>query len=278
MTNAISVPLHDIVRSARLAWPTVHVDPERFMAHVVRHVPEGLAIEAALEQMHTEDLYLAHACALRDPNALVAFERHCMQGLETLVARYGGCSDFAMEVKQRVRERALVGDAGPPRIEQFSGRGDLRSWTRVMAIREALAMVRKPRDEVSIDEDARLQSFVTQGDADIEHAKAHYVNEFKLAFSEAIRRLPDREQTLLRQHVIDGLTIDQLSVLYGVHRASAARNLQRVRQVVLAATRQRLVSRLGVRPSEVDSLLRLIRSRLEITLGGLTRRRPAPRR
>jgi RNA polymerase sigma-70 factor (ECF subfamily) len=278
MTSAMSVPLEGIVRSARRTWPTVQVDPERFLAHVARHLPEGLPIETALEQMHTEDLYLAHACALRDRNALVAFERHCMQGLETVISRYGGCSDFAMEVKQRVRERALVGDPGPPRIEQFSGRGDLRSWTRVMAIREALAMVRKPRDEVSIDEDTRLQGFVTQGDADLAHAKAHYVHEFKQAFSEAIRRLPEREQTLLRQHVIDGLSIDQLSVLYCVHRATAARNLQRARQVVLTTTRQRLVSRLGVTPSEIDSVLRLIRSRIEITLRGLVRRRPAARR
>src|SRR5437867_1274606 len=120
MTNAISVRLEGIVRSARRAWPTVDVDPEPFVAHVARHLPEGLAIEAALERMHTDDLYLAHACAHSDRNALLAFERHCMHGLETIVSRYGDCSDFAMEVKQRVRARALVGDAGHPRIEQFS--------------------------------------------------------------------------------------------------------------------------------------------------------------
>ncbi|HSR95563.1 MAG TPA: sigma-70 family RNA polymerase sigma factor [Kofleriaceae bacterium] len=278
ITNAISGPLQDLVRSVRRAWPTIDVDPERFVAHVARHLPEGLPIETALEQMHTEDLYLAHACAVQDRNALVEFERHCMQGLETTVSRYCSCSDFAMEVKQRVRERALVGDAGPPRIAQFSGRGDLRGWTRVMAIREALAMVRKPREEVSIDEETRLQGFVTEGDADLGHVKTHYVNEFKQAFSEAVRRLPDRERTLLRQHVIDGLSIDQLSVLYGVHRATAGRNLQRARQAVLTTTRHQLVSRLGVRPSEVDSLLRLIRSRIEITLRGLKRRRPTARR
>lgn len=257
----------------RRAWPTVQVDPERFVTHVARHLPEGIPVEAALEQMHIEDLYLAHACALRDRNALLAFERHCMHGLETVVSRYCGCSDFAVEVKQRVRERALMSDAGHPRIEQFSGRGDLRSWTRVIAIREALAMVRKPREEISMDEDTPLQGFVTQGDGDLEHVKAHYVDEFKQAFSEAIRRLPDREQTLLRQHAIDGLSIDQLSVLYCVHRATAARNLHRARQEVLAATRRRLASRLGMGPSEVDSLLRLIRSRIEITLRGLMRRR-----
>ena len=136
-TNAISVRLvEDLVRSARRAWPTVQVDAALFVTHVARHLPEGIPVEVALERIHTEDLYLACACALRDRNALLAFERHCMHGLETAVSRYCGSSDFAMEVKQRVRERALVGDAGPPRIHQFSGRGDLRSWTRVMAIRE----------------------------------------------------------------------------------------------------------------------------------------------
>ncbi|HEY6177664.1 MAG TPA: sigma-70 family RNA polymerase sigma factor [Kofleriaceae bacterium] len=265
--------LDEVIRSARLAWPTVDLATERFVAHLARHLPAGAAIDVALEQMHTADLYLACACALGDRHAVQAFEQHCMRGLESVLSRYRASSDLTAEVKQRVRERALVRDAGPPRIELFSGRGDLRSWVRVMAAREAIGLLRGSRRETSVDDDELLHSLLTPADAELEHAKARYVQEFKQAFSESLRELSARDQTLLRQHVIDGLTIDQLGALYGVHRATAARNLERARKAVLAGTRRRLASVLQVRTSEIDSILRLIRSRVEVTLRWLVRRR-----
>lgn len=271
--SPLEARLDEIIRSARQAWPTVDLATERFIVHLARHLPEGVAIEVALEQMHTDDLYLACACALGDRHAVLAFEQHCMQGLERVLSRYRASSDLVVEVKQRVRERALVSDAGPPRIERFSGRGDLRSWVRVMAAREAIDLLRRSRRETSVDDDALLHSLLTSADTELEHAKARYVKEFKQAFSAALRELPARDQTLLRQHVIDGLTIDQLGALYGVHRATAARNLERARQAVLAGTRRRLGAVLQVRTTELDSILRLIRSRVEVTLRWLVRRR-----
>lgn len=247
--------------------------PDRYVAHLARHLPDGVAFEHALDDMHTDDLYLACACALGDRQAVLAFEAHCVVGLEVVLARYRASSDLVAEVKQRVRERALVSAEGPPRIERFSGRGDLRGWVRVMAAREALELLRRSRRDAWVDDDARLRALVTPGDPALDHAKAHYVQEFKQAFSAALRSLPARDQTLLRQHVIDGLSIDQLGALYGVHRATAARKLERARQAVLDGTRQRLSSVLRVRSGELDSILRLIRSRVEVTLRWLVRRR-----
>jgi RNA polymerase sigma-70 factor (ECF subfamily) len=142
-----------------------------------------------------------------------------------------------------------------------------------MAVREALGLLRRSRREASLDDDTLLHGLVGPADAELEHAKAHYVEQFKQAFSAALRGLSARDQTLLRQHVIDGLTIDQLGALYHVHRATAARNLERARRAVLVATRARLAAVLQVKPSELDSILRLIRSRVEVTLRWLVRRR-----
>ena len=277
LPDSIDSQVEEIVRSARLAWPTVTLCPEQFVAHLARQLPEDVPVATALAQMHTDDLYLARACALGDTHAILAFELHCMTGLENALSRYRAFSDLAAEVKQRVRECVLVGHSSPPGIESFSGRGDLRSWVRIIAVREAIDLVhqlqRQSRREAVVDDDTLLHAFVTPGDAELEHAKARYVEEFKHAFSAALRGLPARDQTWLRQHVIDGLSIDQLGALYRVHRATAARNLQRARRAVLTATRERLASRLQVGPSELDSILRLIRSRLEVTLRWLVRRR-----
>jgi RNA polymerase sigma-70 factor, ECF subfamily len=268
--------LDDVLRSARAAWPTIDLPSEQFAAHVARHAPAGEPLETALRHMHTDDLYLACACALGNNNAILIFEQHCLSGVQNAISRYCGSADQVAEVKQRVREHALVGGAGPPRIDRFSGRGDLRGWVRVIAVREAIDMLRRSRREIPVDDDTLLHAFVTPGDPELELVKARYLEEFKRAFSDALRGLSARDQMLLRQHVIDGLTIDQLAAFYRVHRATAARNLQRARRAVLDATRQRLASRLEVKPRELDSILRLIRSRLEVTLRWLVRRRRRP--
>jgi RNA polymerase sigma-70 factor (ECF subfamily) len=271
--DPVDLQLDELMRSARLAWPTVDLSPEQFFSHLARHLPGGVPVATALAQMHTGDLYLACACAHGNSNAVLVFEQHCLNGLENALSRYSGFSDLVAEVKQRVRVRALVGDSSPPRIESFSGRGDLRSWVRVMAIREAIGFVRGLRDEPPVDDDALLHAFVTPGDAELEKVKARYATEFKQAFSMALCGLSAHDQTLLRQHVIDGLSIDHLGALYHVHRATAARNLQRARRKVLVATRERMASRLELKSSELDSILRLIRSRLDVTLPWLVRRR-----
>jgi RNA polymerase sigma-70 factor, ECF subfamily len=272
-TDTIERLLAEIMRSAQAAWPTVELAPELFIAHIARHLPEGVPVETALRQMHTDDLYLACACAKGDIRAIAAFDTHCMSVVESAVSRHRVSSDVAAEVKQLVRERALVGDSGPPRIAGFSGRGDLRGWVRVMATREAMLLSRRARRETPVDDEELLYAFVTPGDAELEQAKSRYRDEFKQAFDVALRSLPARDQTLLRQHVIDGLTIDQLGALYRVHRSTAARNLERARQAVLAATRAQMQNRLHVRTTELDSILRMIRSKLEVSLRALVKKK-----
>src|SRR5215471_18048609 len=74
--------LDHVIHAARRTWPTVELATDRYVTHLARHLPEGVAVEHALDQMHTDDLYLACACALGNRQAVLAFEQHCMDGLE----------------------------------------------------------------------------------------------------------------------------------------------------------------------------------------------------
>jgi RNA polymerase sigma-70 factor (ECF subfamily) len=56
-----------------------------------------------------------------------------------------------------------------------------------------------------------------------------------------------------------------------VHRASAARYLTRAREALRAALLGELEARLRVTPSELDSIVRLAQSELEISLGRVFR-------
>jgi RNA polymerase sigma-70 factor (ECF subfamily) len=94
-----------------------------------------------------------------------------------------------------------------------------------------------------------------------------YASEFRTAFKETLHRLDSRERTVLRYSALDGLSIDEIARLYSVHRSSAARWLVKARTDLLEGTRSRLMTKLDVTPEELDSILRLIQSQLDASLG-----------
>ena len=65
---------------------------------------------------------------------------------------------------------------------------------------------------------------------------------------------------------LDGLSIDQLAAFYRVHRATTARWIEAARQAVLDGTRKELIRRLQLSRSELDSVMRLIGSQLDVSL------------
>jgi RNA polymerase sigma-70 factor, ECF subfamily len=78
-----------------------------------------------------------------------------------------------------------------------------------------------------------------------------------------------RDRNLLRLHVLDGLAIDDIGALHGVHRATAARWIERTREDVARAVRRDLMRQLGIDPFEVDDLLRWVQSQIDLSLSGL---------
>jgi RNA polymerase sigma-70 factor (ECF subfamily) len=268
--DATLAPLVDaMVREAHRTWPAVTVSDGDFVAYVGERLPAEESAAAALTKLCTRDLYLALACSRGDTRALATFEAHCVETIDAALARLGASNDIVTEVKQRLRRSLLVADGAAPAIAQFSGRGNLRAWVRVIAVREALALVRQSRKDTPIEDALLAQKLIPADDPELAYLKGMYRQEFKTAFAEAMAGLGDRERTLLRQHMLDGLNIDELGALYRVHRATAARWLESARRKLVERTLASLRSRLRVQPEELDSILRLIRSQLDVSVGGL---------
>jgi RNA polymerase sigma-70 factor (ECF subfamily) len=268
-SDALEALLLDIFGSAQRAWPTIALPPEVFVSYLGDRLPPHVPPALALRQLHTADLFIACACTRDDAHAHAAFEDCCLGRLDGALLKFGLSADAVAEIKQRVRIRVLCADSRRAEIADFSGRGDLRGWLRVMALREAMRHQRHARRETPLDDTALLESFVAHDNPELHHMKGLYRKEFKLAFEAAVRALPDREQILLRQHYVDALTIDELGGLYRVHRSTAARLLERVRTHVLAATRARLMSELHVEADELDSIMHMIGSQLDVSFRAL---------
>jgi RNA polymerase sigma-70 factor (ECF subfamily) len=107
---------------------------------------------------------------------------------------------------------------------------------------------------------------VDNADLELDFLKAEYREQFKQAFAKAVRELPARDRNLLRQSVVHSLTIDQLGALYHVDRSTAARWLARAREQLFKTTRANLLAMLHIDQGEFESIMNLIRSRLDVSL------------
>ncbi|HEY4117559.1 MAG TPA: sigma-70 family RNA polymerase sigma factor [Byssovorax sp.] len=255
----------DLARAAA-AWPDLAVPAADFAAYVAER-----AGDAAMKETSLEALYVACACVRGDVRAARAFDQRYLPAVRRALGRMRLSTDDVDELVQRLRRQLLVGEDGaPPRIASYGGQGDLEGWLRVTAVRSALKLKKKTASEGALDDsDAKIESRSAGLDPELGYMKALYRDAFKVAFGEAIGGLDARDKNLLRQHFVDGLTVDDLGKVYGVHRATAARWVQKAQGELLKSTRKRFAERAKVGARECDSVLRLVQSRLDVTLRGL---------
>jgi RNA polymerase sigma-70 factor (ECF subfamily) len=268
-----SFVLARLLAQARSAWPGIDVADERFAALVAEKSPDGVTPEEQLE-LPAADLYLACACAGGDAGAITAFERHHFSAIDAVLARVRDPTLAADDVRQALREKLFVASPGaPPKIAEYAGKGTLAAWFRVTTMRTVLNIVRRSKDvPVPLDHEVLL-ALATQGataptaeDAELAQLKARYRAEFKLAFSDAVEALSARERNLLRYAFVDGLAADEIASIYGVHRTTVNRWLADLGRSLTSGVRTAMLERLRIDRRELESILRLIRSRLDITI------------
>ncbi len=261
-----------LVAEGRSAWPDLPVDASYVVEFIGRQVTTDLA-DSALDGLRPADLYLAAACAKQLPGAINAFDRDYMREVDIALARMRIPPARVADVKQLVRQRLFVGGgtAGTPtsagKISEYGGRGDLRRWVRSVAVRTCLNDLRKGKREILADDDHLIAQHAVPGDdPEVEYMKRTYSAEFKAAFSESLANLGPREQTLLRYHHVDNLNIDEIGAIYRIHRVTAFRWLEKAKEQLVRGTLEILRGRLKLPANELDSVLRMIRSQIHLSL------------
>jgi RNA polymerase sigma-70 factor (ECF subfamily) len=270
--RAIGEALRAMLERGRQAWPGVPIDEGAFVAHVGRHLPRQRDVTLELPTLDAEGLFLACACAGGNPVALQSFETALWPDLGHVLSRMGLEATARDDLLSRLREILFFGDSprATPLLGTYAGRGSLRSWARSVATFQAIKARRKDRPLVAMD-DQHIDLPALEADPELAYLRSFYVDEFRAALARAMRALALRERNLLRQHYLDGLTLEALARVYGVHRATAARWLAHAREVVLATTRSELAAAIHVRPSELESVLAFVQrqSTLGVHLSGV---------
>jgi RNA polymerase sigma-70 factor (ECF subfamily) len=169
-------------------------------------------------------------------------------------------------VLQQLRERLLVGrDGGPPRIALYSGSGPLKSWVRVAALRAAASVRRQRKEHLPLG-GPDVPADLPAQDPELQILRGRYGAALPAALRDAFAALESRDRALLRMHFLDGLNLERLGIAFQVSRATAGRMLLAARTRLLDGTLGLLGDRLGLRPEEVQSLVGVLRSKLEVSL------------
>src|SRR5262249_38347559 len=148
------------LESARQVWPEIEVAPERFGGELARRLGAD-ATRARLDGVKAADVYLAIACGDGDEAAIAAGVAIIDKEVSIAAAKTAATQAQGAEVAGTLRRVMFVDE--PPRpaaVREYSGRGDLRSYVRVMAIRDLVRAVARGRREVPADADDLLDRIV----------------------------------------------------------------------------------------------------------------------
>lgn len=264
---ALAAAWEEALHRARLEWPDLSVSDEAFATYLAGKLGRDGSLEQSLADLRIGDLYLAFACASGDQRAMERFETCYLREVDGALIRMRGQLPPAEDVRQMVRERLLVAPHGRgPRIGDFNGRGDLRTWVRVAVTRTLLNLVARDNRETPAEDEALLEVPSSPLDPEIQHLKRHYRAEVKAAFGEALVALSSRERNLLRHRFVDGLMVEQIAAIYGVHQATVARWLAKAKEDLSMRLRRLLAERFRVPADELNSVLRLVQSQLDVSL------------
>ncbi|MEO7730267.1 MAG: sigma-70 family RNA polymerase sigma factor [Kofleriaceae bacterium] len=238
---------------ARATWPGIDLAFEAFAAR----------LEAG-GRAHATDLYLACACTEQNSAALAEFDRLFLRSVRDAVARIDRSHDFIAEVQQILRERLLVGPDA--KIREYRGGGALASWIRTAAVRTALNLRRRTKQEVKREGAEGVEPFEQLLDPAIALLRQRHMPEIDAALRRAIAALDSKERLLLHFYYVDGLTLAKIAALERVGTSTVFRRMNAATQTVLASVKEELTDKLQLSSQSLDSLLGHVRDDIDLSL------------
>lgn len=260
--------LAGLIEEAKAALGSFAASDDGFAAQLGGVLPADATPET-LGRLRAADLYLAYGCAAGETVALEAFEAEFGRDIDLAISRSGNINLGKDEFRQLVRSKLFVAAPGRrPKIADYAGRGDLRSWVRVTALRMIVDLVRQHAGDRVVPLEAEALSAIPApgDDPELDYFQRVFKTEFREALQTAFARLSPRERNLLRHQVLHGLNIDQVGALYRVHRTTAFRWIEKARRSLLQHTRDALKQRLHVASGEFLSIMRVVQGDLEVSV------------
>ena len=263
--------LADLVARGRKRWPTFPTTPEEFVSYLAERLNPTPSLIEALNNLNVEDLYLACTCLQGFAPAILELE----QILQKTARQVGASKDLSMDgcsdLLQKTREFLLVSTDGKssPRLAQYAGRGSLGGWVRVVLAREKVRFAKTRRKQADLSTALDEAIFAEQGDPELAALRGENLAIFRGAIRVVIEKLSEEEKLLLRHWILDSMTMEQIARVFGITRKTASRWIHKLRRRMLMLIKFELTRSLKLRQSELNSLIRDVESKVDVSLSGL---------
>ncbi len=268
--EALLKALENVARRLGQEGRGLDVDRPGFAAFFCERVPElGGDPNEVLGRLAAADLLLAHACLDGDGPALRLLENEALPKVALAVRRVDSSPGFVRDATAATRERLLV--ASPtrgPGLLGYAGIGPLNAFAMVVAMRVAADLKRAPKLAQTLDPAVGRVADPGRG-AETNLFKRQLGPKVQRALTDAAAALTDRERTLLRLHLVSGLSAERLAKLYQVHRATTTRWITEARRKVLDHVNEQLQRELEVGQETFAEVKAELIDGLDITLSGV---------
>jgi RNA polymerase sigma-70 factor (ECF subfamily) len=194
------------------------------------------------------DLALAAACLAGDPAAVARLEGELIAPALRALARHGFTPSTLVEAAQVARLRLLFPSeqGAAAALASYTGEGPLGRFVEVVVTHAAAGLSRgvPARDLDTIAESELIERLGVK-DVEAMLARAEERAVVRDAVQRAIASLTPRERAILRFHLLDRRTHEDIAQVYGVTRMTVARWLDEARAKLSQRTRSAVAGALG---------------------------------
>jgi RNA polymerase sigma-70 factor (ECF subfamily) len=243
------------------AWPSIALPRETFVSYLVAHVLSP----AEVDDDRLRDLFLACACAHDSPGALQCFRAHYFSVVTLAVKSFDDSPAFAEEIYQRLSNALFVDDgARRAKIVRYNGRGTLAGFVGTAARRIALRMTASSKRFQG--EAELIEQFSQFNEQETTLMKVRYRETFNRALAIALRQLEKHERLVLRMNLVERVSTTKIAALYKVSQPTVSRWIQRAARNIFAMVKDLVCEELDIDTRELESLLLLVRSQIEVPI------------
>ena len=238
---------------ARAAYPQIVLPFDKFASALVR------SGESAVE--FADGVYVSEALVAGDIHALQWLRNEIRRILRTVKNVATSRHD---DIEAAVMERLLVNK----KLSQYRGAAPLTSWLRVITVRTAFELFPPEKEPHAQEFESMVFSNLAaeQKSADSGVLQRQVGDALSSAMTTAALALTAKERTLLRLHFLEGMTLEELAQTYASHSSTVSRWLADAKEHFLTVVRDEIGKRTGLGRLAVDSLVRAMHGKLDISL------------
>jgi RNA polymerase sigma-70 factor len=237
------------------------VTAEAFRERVGQVVDERLAagapdLDAALERMCLDDLYLAMGCVAGHPRAMSRFWEEQAPALRRMTRRAApgwAEEDGPQQLLASPFVRRSGDEASPGTLATYRGMGSLKGWLRVIARRQVLDILRAERRRTEVSHRAAEQAPPAESEPEL--AVLDAARRLRPVFAEALDALSPEQRKVLALRYRRGLVFREIGEALGTDLTSAYRAVSRAQKALLRSFQERAGEQLGLSDADLRSVL-----------------------